>query len=77
MTKKGSFGIVFQEQGKRADVVIVGNGATVASALRAKKINPETVDVSKLTLNGKAAGLSDRLFTNALLAITPKVAGGR
>lgn len=74
--KNGSFGIVFQEQGKRPDVVIVGSGANVATALRAKKINPDTADLSKLTVNGKKADLTTRLSTNSLLAYVPAVAGG-
>ena len=75
--KNGQFGIVVQVQGKRPDMVIVGSGANVASALRAKKIDPRAFE-GKLTLNDKPLkDLTTRLHVNDLLAITPDVAGGR
>ncbi len=74
--KNGQFGIVVQVQGKRPDMVIVGSGANVASALRAKKIDPKNY-AGKLTLNDKPlTDLTTRLHVNDLLAITPDVAGG-
>lgn len=74
--KTGQFGIVVQVQGKRPDMVIVGSGANVASALRAKKIDPSNYK-GKLTLNDKPlTDLTTRLKTNDLLAVTPDVAGG-
>lgn len=74
--KNGQFGIVVQVQGKRPDMVIVGSGANVASALRAKKIDPKAYQ-GKLTLNDKPlTDLTTRLHVNDLLAITPDVAGG-
>ena len=74
--KTGQFGVVVQVQGKRPDMVVVGSGANIASALRAKKIDPENYN-GKLTLNDKAVtDLTIRLKTNDLLAITPDVAGG-
>lgn len=74
MEKK--FGVMVQEQGKRPSIALVGSGATVRSAFRALKINPETVKGS-ITVNGKNADLNDRLKTNDLVALTPNVAGGR
>ena len=74
--KNGQFGVIVQVQGKRPDMVVVGSGANVASALRAKKIDPSSYN-GKLTLNDKAiTDLTIRLKTNDLLAITPDVAGG-
>lgn len=74
--KNGQFGVIVQVQGKRPDMVVVGSGANVASALRAKKINPENYS-GKITLNDKPlTDLTTRLRTNDLLAITPDVAGG-
>lgn len=72
----GSFAVVVQEGGKQAKAVIVGNGATVRTALRAIKLDPEKYN-GQVTLNGKAAGLGDRLSQKTLLAITPNTAGGR
>lgn len=74
--KNGTFAIVVQQVGQRANAVIVGNGATVRSALRAIKLDPESLK-GKLTLGGKPAKLEDRLSTNVLLAITPNTAGGK
>lgn len=75
--KTGQFGVIVQVQGKRPDMVVVGSGANVASALRAKKIDPANY-AGKLTLNDKAiTDLTIRLKTNDLLAVTPDVAGGR
>ena len=73
---ENKFGVMVQEQGKRPAIVLVGSGATVRSALRAKKIEPETAKGS-ITVNGKTADLNDRLRTNDLVAFTPSVAGGR
>lgn len=73
--KAGEFAVVFQEKGKRPSIAIVGSGATVRSALRAVKLDPEA-NIGSVTLNGKAANLGDRLKTNDLLAVTPNTAGG-
>lgn len=74
--KTGEFAVVVQQKGLRANAVIVGSGATVRTALRAIKLDPEA-QAGKVTLNGKSAQLGDRLSANALLAITPNTAGGR
>lgn len=70
------FGVYVQETGKKGTVAIVGSGATVRSALRAVKLDAEKLN-GKLTVNGKAADLSDRIKTNDQIAITPNTAGGR
>lgn len=75
--KNGQFGIVVQVEGKRPNMVIVGSGANIASALRAQKLDPKKFE-GKLTLNDKkVTDLTTRLHVNDLLAITPDVAGGR
>ena len=72
----GKFGVLVQVGTKRPDLVIVGSGANIASALRAKKLDPASFD-GKLTLNDKAVSdLTTRLHTNDLLAVIPDVAGG-
>lgn len=73
--KTGEFGVVVQIKGQRPNLAVVGSGATVRSALRAVKQNPDSL-TGKVTLNGRAADLSDRLKTNDLLAITPNTGGG-
>lgn len=74
--KTGEFGVVVQVKGERPNLAVVGSGATVRSALRAIKKDPDSLQ-GKVTLNGKAAEMSDRLKTNDLLAITPNTAGGK
>lgn len=70
------FGVMFQETGKKLQVALVGSGATVRSALRAVKYSEDKA-IGNITLNGKAADLGDRIKTNDLLAVTPKVTGGK
>lgn len=70
------FGVMVQEQGKKLQVALVGSGATIRSALRAVKRDPDTLK-GTVTLNNKKADLSDRLKTNDLIAIVPNVAGGK
>lgn len=72
----GKFGVMVQFQGKRPDVVMVEGGATVRSALTNKGLNAEKY-AATVTLNGKRADLSDRISTNALIALSENVAGGR
>lgn len=71
-----TFGVMVQETGKKPQVALVGSGATVRSALRAVKISEDKAQ-GNITLNGKAADLSDRIKTNDLVALTPKVTGGK
>ncbi len=72
----GQFAVIVQEAGQTPSLAIVGNGATVASALRFKKLKPEDY-AGKVTRNNKAAKLTDRVSQGDLLAITPNTAGGR
>lgn len=71
----GEFNVVVQMAGDRPNIVKVGPGATVRTALRAIKKDPEAT-IGSVTFGGKAANLNDRLYTNALLSITPNTAGG-
>lgn len=75
MSSSTQFGVMVQETGKKLVVALVGSGATVRSALRVSKIGEDKI--GSVTLNGKSAGLGDRLKTNDLLAYTPKVTGGK
>ena len=69
------FGVMVQKEGEAPKIALVGSGATVRSALRARKIDPESVS-GKVTLNGRDTDLNARLKTNDLVAVTPNVAGG-
>lgn len=73
--KNATFGVIVQEQGKKASVALVGSGATVRSALKAVRISEDKVE-GRITLNNKKAGLGDRLKTNDLLVISEPVTGG-
>lgn len=73
--KNGDIGVIFQAKGERPGLVVVGTGATVRSALVARKMDPENIK-GDITLNGKATNLNARLKTNDLLAVTPNTAGG-
>lgn len=73
--KTGEFGVVLQKQGQRPNLVVVGSGATVRSALKAAKITPESVE-GRLTHNKGKADLNARLKTNDLLVISEPVTGG-
>ena len=72
----GQFAVIVQEAGQKPSLAVVGNGATVASALRMKKLDPQKHEGS-ITLNSKKAKLTDRVKQGDLLAITPNTAGGR
>ncbi len=76
MANDNKFGVMVQEKGKQPRIAHVGSGATVRSALKAVKIDPETTR-GEITLNGKATDLAARLRTNDLVAVTPDVSGGR
>lgn len=71
----GKFGVMVQFQGKRPSVVMVEGGATIRSALRDAGHDPEQY-AGRVTLNDKKANLSDRIATNALIALSENVAGG-
>ena len=71
-----TYGVMVQEQGKPLTVALVGNGATVRTALKAVRKDPDTLK-GEFTLNGKKAELGDRISKNDLIAIVPSVAGGR
>lgn len=75
MAEKALYGVLVQELGKKATIALVGNGATVGSALRAVKLDTAKVD-GKITLNGKKANLGDRVKTNDQISFAPDVAGG-
>ena len=46
--KTGEFGVVLQKQGQRPNLVIVGSGATVRSALKAAKITNGTLSTMEV-----------------------------
>ena len=78
----GKFGVVVQHQGKRPNSVMVEGGATVRTALLAaqeKGFIPKG-DLEKyanaVTLGSKKAGLSTRVETNSLIALSENVSGG-
>jgi hypothetical protein len=70
------FTVRVQVQGQSPKIVNISAGATVATALKAAKLDPAQFGGS-LTVNGDDAELSTRLHGADHILATPKVAGGR
>lgn len=65
-----------QVQGQSPKIVSISASSTVASALKAAKLDPAQFGGS-LTVNGDDAELSTRLKNADHILATPKVAGGK
>lgn len=65
-----------QIQGQAPKLIEAPAGATLRKVLEAAKQNPENL-YGAVTVNGANADMSTRLKKGDLIAVTPKVAGGR
>jgi molybdopterin converting factor small subunit len=67
---------MLQIQGQAPKLIEATGGATLRKVLEAAKQNPDGL-YGAVTVNGANADMSLRLKKGDLIAVTPKVAGGR
>ncbi len=73
---KNPIAVMFGYQGQQPRIVKVSSGATVASVLKAAKVDTSNL-AGSVSLDGEAADLTDRVKNGQLIELTPKAAGGR
>jgi molybdopterin converting factor small subunit len=74
MASKSTY--LLQIQGQAPKLIEAPSGATLRRVLEVAKQNPDNL-YGAVTVNGANAEMSHRLKKGDLIAVTPKVAGGR